>query len=188
MEYTAAYASRLSMWKAFVLYSFAVSLCLGDVRYSFPEEMKRGSVVGKIAQDLGVDRNTFSSREPRIEFDGKRRYCEINAQNGELVINERIDREELCGQKPLCTLYFDFFMENPLELHRVTLEIQDINDNNPTFPHREVKLDIPEFTIKGSRFSIDEADADVDGAGTLCSSYNYDTYLTTGSHTSDLSL
>uniref|UniRef100_A0A672S0J3 Cadherin domain-containing protein n=1 Tax=Sinocyclocheilus grahami TaxID=75366 RepID=A0A672S0J3_SINGR len=27
--------------------------------------------------------------------------------------------------------------------------------------------------------------ADVDGAGTLCSSYNYDTYLTTGSRTSD---
>uniref|UniRef100_A0A672TDT9 Cadherin domain-containing protein n=1 Tax=Sinocyclocheilus grahami TaxID=75366 RepID=A0A672TDT9_SINGR len=121
------------------------------------KEMKRGSVVGKLAQDLGVDRNTFSSREPRIEFDGKKRYCEINAQNGALVINERIDREELCGQKPLCTLSFDLFMENPLELHRITLEIQDINDNNPAFPHSEVKLDIPESADKGSRFSIDEA-------------------------------
>lgn len=157
MECTAAYASRRSMWKAIVLYSFAVSLCLGDFRYSFPEEMKRGSVVGKIAQDLGVNRNTFSSRAPRIEFDGKNRYCEINAQNGELVINQRIDREELCGQKPLCTLSFDFFMETPLEIHRITLEIQDINDNNPDFPHSEVKLDIPESADKGSRFSIDEA-------------------------------
>ncbi len=157
MEYTAAYASRRSTWKAIVLYSFAVSLCLGDIRYSFPEEMKRGSVVGKIAQDLGVNMNTFSSRASRIEFDGKTRYCEINAQNGELVINQRIDREELCGQKPLCALSFDVFMENPLELHRITMEIQDINDNNPAFPHSEVKLDIPENADKGSRFSIDEA-------------------------------
>ncbi len=157
MEYTAAYASRRSTWKAIVLYSFAVSLCLGDIRYSFPEEMKRGSVVGKIAQDLGVNMNTFSSRASRIEFDGKNRYCEINAQNGELIINQRIDREELCGQKPLCALSFDFFMENPLELHRITMEIQDINDNNPAFPHNEVKLDIPENADKGSRFSIDEA-------------------------------
>ncbi len=157
MEYTAAYASRRSTWKAIVLYSFAVSLCLGDIRYSFPEEMKRGSVVGKIAQDLGVNMNTFSSRASRIEFDGKTHYCEINAQNGELIINQRIDREELCGQKPLCALSFDFFMENPLELHRITMEIQDINDNNPAFPHSEVKLDIPENADKGSRFSIDEA-------------------------------
>ncbi len=157
MEYTAAYASRRSTWKAIVLYSFAVSLCLGDIRYSFPEEMKRGSVVGKIAQDLGVNMNTFSSRASRIEFDGKTRYCEINSQNGELVINQRIDREELCGQKPLCALSFDVFMENPLELHRITMEIQDINDNNPAFPHSEVKLDIPENADKGSRFSIDEA-------------------------------
>uniref|UniRef100_A0A673FEJ7 Protocadherin 1 gamma 1 n=1 Tax=Sinocyclocheilus rhinocerous TaxID=307959 RepID=A0A673FEJ7_9TELE len=157
MEYTSAYASRRSVWKAIVLYSFAVSLCLGDIRYSFLEEMKRRSVVGNIAQDLGVHRNTFTSRNPRIEFDGRNRYSEINAHNGELVINERIDREELCGQKPLCTLTFDIFMENPLELHRITLEIQDINDNNPTFPHSEVKLDISEFTVKGSRFFIDEA-------------------------------
>ncbi|XP_043106958.1 putative protocadherin beta-18 isoform X36 [Puntigrus tetrazona] len=157
MEYTAAYASRRSMRKAIVFYTFAVSLCLGDIRYSFPEEMKRGSVVGKIAQDLGVDRNTFSSRVPRIEFDGKKSYCEISAQNGELMINERIDREELCAQKPLCTLSFDFFMETPLELHRITLEVEDINDNSPAFPHSEVKLDIPESANKGSRFSIDEA-------------------------------
>ncbi|KAL0182401.1 hypothetical protein M9458_021776, partial [Cirrhinus mrigala] len=115
------------------------------------------SLVGKTAHDLGVNRDTFSLRNPRIEFDGRSRYCEINVQNGELVINERIDREELCGLKPLCTLAFDFFMENPLELHRITLEIEDINDNNPAFPHSEVKLDIPESADKGSRFSIDEA-------------------------------
>uniref|UniRef100_A0A671QDV6 Cadherin domain-containing protein n=1 Tax=Sinocyclocheilus anshuiensis TaxID=1608454 RepID=A0A671QDV6_9TELE len=149
---------RLAKWRLWITtLLFCMASADVHIHYSFPEEMKRGSVVGKLAQDLGVDRNTFSSREPRIEFDGKKRYCEINAQNGELVINVRIDREELCGQKPLCTLSFDLFMENPLELHRITLEIQDINDNNPAFPHSEVKLDIPESADKGSRFSIDEA-------------------------------
>ncbi|XP_030648029.1 protocadherin gamma-A12-like [Chanos chanos] len=129
----------------------------GDIRYSIPEEMRRGSVIGKIIKDLGVNIKTFESRNPRIEFEGRTRYCDINQQSGDLVVNERLDREELCGQKPSCTLTFDFFMENPLELHRITLEIQDINDNVPIFPHNEIHLEIGESADKGERFSVDEA-------------------------------
>ncbi|XP_030648033.1 protocadherin gamma-A12-like, partial [Chanos chanos] len=44
-----------------------------------------------------------------------------------------------------------------LELHRVTLEIKDINDNAPSFPHKEMHLEISESASKGARFSVDEA-------------------------------
>ncbi|XP_057205098.1 protocadherin gamma-A11-like [Triplophysa rosa] len=132
-------------------------LCLGDLRYSISEERRRGSTLGKIAQDLGMDTKTLSSRKPRVDFEGTKRYCDINHQTGELVVNERIDREALCGQKQSCAIHFDFFLENPLELHRVTLEIQDINDNAPKFKNEAIDIEIRESAIKGARFSLDEA-------------------------------
>ncbi|XP_035288694.1 protocadherin beta-16-like isoform X25 [Anguilla anguilla] len=141
----------------FVLILVAVSVCFGDVRYSVPEEMKRGSVIGRIAQDLGVDVKTLSDRNARLHFQGGKRFCDINPRSGDLTVNERMDREELCAQRVSCTLSFDFFLENPLELHRVTLEIQDINDNSPAFPNDVIRLEIRESADKGARFALDEA-------------------------------
>ncbi|XP_056625277.1 protocadherin gamma-A3-like [Triplophysa dalaica] len=148
---------RIKM-KCFVFMAvLSFHLCLGDLRYSISEERRRGSTVGKIAQDLGMDTKTLSSRKPRVDFEGSKRYCDINPQSGEIVVNERIDREALCGQKQSCAIHFDFFLENPLELHRVTLEIQDINDNAPKFRNEAVELEIQESAIKGAHFSLDEA-------------------------------
>ncbi|XP_023698697.2 protocadherin gamma-A12-like isoform X40 [Paramormyrops kingsleyae] len=144
------------LWKWVTIF-VTVHLCVGDLHYSIPEEMKSGSVVGRIAQDLGMDTKILSARRPRFEFEEGKQYCDIERQTGNLIVKERIDREELCGQKHLCTMDLDLFIENPLELHRVTLEIQDINDNSPVFPNNVAELEIQESAVKGSRFSIDEA-------------------------------
>ncbi|XP_041949295.1 protocadherin beta-16-like [Alosa sapidissima] len=150
------------LWHVFIPFLFTIPFCFGDVRLSMMEELKRGSVVGKIAQDLGVDLGAFHARSPKIEFDGSTRYFDINPQTGELVVNDRIDREEHCGQRPSCSLQFDFFLENPLELHRVVVDIHDINDNPPSFPNEQINLEIGESAGTGARFSIDEAlDPDV---------------------------
>ncbi|KAG7244864.1 hypothetical protein INR49_028111, partial [Caranx melampygus] len=128
---------------------------------------------------------------------------------GDLTAVERIDRESLCGKKPSCVIIVDLVLENPLELHRVSFHIQDVNDNSPKFRENLIEMEISESADKGNRFSIEEAhDADigqnavqryslqkndnfilavgnVDGTGTLRSTYNYDAYLTTGSQTID---
>lgn len=153
----------LSLWIRFVLFScIFFHGCECDVRYSIPEEMQRGSVVGKITQDLGINIKSLSTRKPRLDFEGSKRYCEFNSQTGELIVNERMDREVMCGQRPSCAVHFDFFLESPLEFHRITVDIQDINDNSPNFRNDVVNLEIRESAIKGARFSIDEAhDADI---------------------------
>ncbi len=135
----------------------------GDVSYSLLEEMKRGSVIGNIAKDLGLDVNRLSSRRVRIDAEGnKKRYCDINLRTGELVVADRIDREVICKEKLSCALNFEFVLENPLELHRVVLQIQDINDNTPIFPKDVIKLEISENAVKGAHFRVIEArDADV---------------------------
>uniref|UniRef100_A0A3Q3VTL8 Cadherin domain-containing protein n=1 Tax=Mola mola TaxID=94237 RepID=A0A3Q3VTL8_MOLML len=145
--------------------AFIVTLQLvnGDLSYSVPEEMKRDSVVGNIARDLGLDLRTLSSRKARVHLGGTRkRYCDINLSTGDLIISERIDRENLCGKKPSCVVNVDLVLENPLELHRINLHIQDVNDNSPQFNENLIEMEISESAEKGNRFSMEEAhDADI---------------------------
>uniref|UniRef100_A0A7N6ADB2 Cadherin domain-containing protein n=1 Tax=Anabas testudineus TaxID=64144 RepID=A0A7N6ADB2_ANATE len=131
--------------------------------YSIPEEMKRESLIGNIAKDLGLNVGTLSSRKARIDFEGSRkRYCDIKMNTGDLITLERIDRESLCGKKPSCVLKVNLVLENPLELHRVSLHIQDVNDNSPKFRENLIEMEISESAEKGNRFSIEEAhDADI---------------------------
>ncbi|XP_029626442.1 protocadherin beta-16-like [Salmo trutta] len=135
----------------------------GDVSYSFPEEMKRGSVIGNIAKDLGLEASRLSARNVRVDTEGNRkRYCDINLSTGDFIVAERIDREELCGEKMSCILRFELVLESPLELHRISLQIQDINDNTPIFPKDTIKLEIAESAFKGARFRVNAAhDADI---------------------------
>ncbi|MEQ2208137.1 hypothetical protein XENOCAPTIV_026653, partial [Xenoophorus captivus] len=155
--------TALGLSLCFALFFETLQKVRGDLSYSIPEEMKRGSVVGNVAKDLGVDLKTFSSRQARVDFEGTRkRYCGININTGDLITSERIDRESLCGKKHACVLKADLVLENPLELHRVSLHIQDVNDNTPQFNEKMIEMEIGESAEKGYSFSIDEAhDADI---------------------------
>ncbi|XP_028315700.1 protocadherin gamma-A11-like isoform X16 [Gouania willdenowi] len=135
----------------------------GDLSYSFPEELKRGSVVGNVIKGLGLDSGALSNRRARIDTDGTdTRHCDINPRNGELIVADRIDRELLCGEKASCVLKQELVLENPLELHRISLHVEDINDNSPRFNEDIIRLEIRESAVRGARFVIEEAhDADV---------------------------
>uniref|UniRef100_A0A667WW72 Cadherin domain-containing protein n=1 Tax=Myripristis murdjan TaxID=586833 RepID=A0A667WW72_9TELE len=144
----------------------------GDASYSFPEEMKRGSVIGNIAKDLGLQSSKLSSRNARVDTEGNRkRYCDINLTTGDLIVADRIDREGLCGEKASCVLKHELVLENPFELHRISLHVQDINDNSPQFNEETINIEISESADRGARFLIEEAhDADV--GQNLVQSYN----------------
>ncbi|XP_062250321.1 protocadherin gamma-A12-like [Platichthys flesus] len=135
----------------------------GDVSYSLQEELKRGSHIGNIAKDLNLDVNKLSFRNARVDAAGNRkRYCDINLATGDLIISDRIDREELCGEKLSCVIKRDLVLENPLELHPFSLHVQDINDNSPQFNEEIINIEIHESADNGARFLIEEAhDADV---------------------------
>ncbi|XP_051810301.1 protocadherin gamma-C3-like [Acanthochromis polyacanthus] len=147
----------------FVSFIVTLHLVRGDLSYSFPEEMKPQSVIGNIPKDLDLDLRTLSSRKARVDSEGTRkRYCDINLSTGDLITSERIDRESLCGKKPSCVVKVDLILENPLELHRVSLHVQDVNDNSPKFRENLIRMEIRESADKGNRFSIEQArDADI---------------------------
>ncbi|XP_056625260.1 protocadherin beta-15-like isoform X18 [Triplophysa dalaica] len=148
---------------SFVFFLLTLDTANGDVSYSFPEEMKRGSVIGNIAKDLGLDVSRLTSRKARMDTEiNEMRFCGINLNSGDLTVTERIDREDICEKKSSCVIKQELVLENPLELHRFILNIQDINDNSPLFKQNVIKLEIRESAVKGSRYLLDEAhDADI---------------------------
>ncbi|ROL41065.1 Protocadherin-10 [Anabarilius grahami] len=145
-----------------LLCACALDRVLAQIRYSIPEELEHGAFVGNIAEDLGLDVAKLSSRRFRIVSGARKQYLEVNLENGILFVNEKIDREELCEQSPVCFLHLQVVIENPLELYRVEVEILDVNDNAPSFPWSEFNLEITESAAPGSRFPLESAqDLDV---------------------------
>nr|XP_014343514.1 PREDICTED: protocadherin beta-11-like [Latimeria chalumnae] len=123
--------------------------------------MESGSFVGDIVKDLGLDVQKLSSRKGRFVSENKQ-YFQINFLTGILFVNDRIDREKLCGQIQSCILHFEVVVNNPLELHHVEVEIQDINDNAPSFHQNELILEMSETTPLGEIFILERAqDLDV---------------------------
>ncbi|XP_038157793.1 protocadherin gamma-A1-like [Cyprinodon tularosa] len=147
-----------------IFFLYFVSLCLfchfvaGNIRYSIPEEMKRGSVIGNVAQDLGLDLKKLRSGRARIVSEESVQYVELKADKGLLVVKERIDREQLCGDTTPCSFSFEMILENPMELHEITVEIKDINDNSPTFKRNSMDFEISEIATTGARFSLISAE------------------------------
>ncbi|XP_049895890.1 protocadherin beta-1-like, partial [Epinephelus moara] len=128
----------------------------GQIRYSIPEEMKKGSVIGNVAQDLGLDLRRLRSGRARIVTGENIHYTELKTDKGILVVNERIDREQLCGDVTPCSFSFEVILENPMELHRVTVEVLDINDHAPVFPNKDksISLEISESAVVGVKFPL----------------------------------
>uniref|UniRef100_A0A3P9AY45 Protocadherin 1 gamma 22 n=1 Tax=Maylandia zebra TaxID=106582 RepID=A0A3P9AY45_9CICH len=134
----------------------------GQTRYSIPEELKQGSVVGNIAKDLGLVVSELHRRKLRLTSEAGKQYFSVDLGKGELVVTDRIDREEMCGQKPSCLLPLELVIDNPLQLHRVEIEIQDTNDNSPSFLTKEKVVKIAELVNPGARFPLESAqDPDV---------------------------
>ncbi|XP_037403043.1 protocadherin beta-16-like isoform X15 [Pygocentrus nattereri] len=135
---------------------------LGQVSYSIPEEMPKGSIVGNIAQDLGLELKRLKSGKARIFTVDSTEYIELNKERGALLIKEKIDRESLCAKTTPCALHLQMILENPMELYSITVEITDINDNAPFFQTEEIRFEISESAVTGARFTLERAiDVDV---------------------------
>ncbi|XP_067374402.1 protocadherin gamma-A5-like isoform X30 [Channa argus] len=143
-------------WKL-LIFVLVITNVSGQIRYSMPEEMKKGSLIGNVAQDLGLDLKRLRSGRARIVSGENNQYTELKTDKGILVVNENIDREELCGEVTPCSFSFEIILENPIELHRVTVEILDVNDHAPTFRNNVINLEISESATIGSRFDLESA-------------------------------
>ncbi|XP_072251814.1 protocadherin gamma-C5-like isoform X12 [Leuresthes tenuis] len=157
--------NKLPTWQVFLWlhhFFFLWSTIDAQIRYSIPEELKQGSVVGNIAKDLGLVVPELYRRKLRITSEAGKQYFNVDLGKGELLVTDRIDREDLCGQRPSCLLPLELVIDDPLQLHRIEIEIQDTNDNSPSFLNKEKVVKIAELVNAGARFPLESAqDLDV---------------------------
>ncbi|XP_014881598.1 protocadherin alpha-8-like, partial [Poecilia latipinna] len=138
------------------------SVVFAQLKYSISEEVQGGTFVGNIAKDLGLDKNVLKNRGYRIVAGTTETPFEVNENDGILYLKSKIDREEVCERISPCLINLKTVLENPLEIHYVSVEILDVNDHSPVFPEKEKKLEISESALPGARFQLQAArDPDV---------------------------
>ncbi|KAM4621321.1 protocadherin gamma-A5-like [Polymixia lowei] len=142
---------RSPKWQVqtFILVCVA-GVTFSQIRYSIPEEMKRGSFVGNVAEDLGLEAKRMKTGSARIVTGDSSEYIRLDVDKGILVVGERIDREQLCGQTSPCSLNFEMILMNPMQLHSIVVEVLDVNDNAPIFPEKEIRVDMFESALSGT--------------------------------------
>uniref|UniRef100_A0ACB8EBJ1 Uncharacterized protein n=1 Tax=Sphaerodactylus townsendi TaxID=933632 RepID=A0ACB8EBJ1_9SAUR len=129
--------------------------------YSMPEEKKSGSLVANVLRDLKLDVKELSVRRARLVSKSTKQYFQLDPHSGNVLLQDRIDREALCGQKDPCALVAEIVLENPLQVHRIEVEIEDVNDNSPQFSKKEFLFEILEQMPTNTRFPLEKAkDAD----------------------------
>ncbi|KAM6380449.1 protocadherin gamma-A10-like [Pluvialis apricaria] len=126
----------------------------GQLRYSVPEELPKGSFVGDVAKDLALELPMNHDRGVRVVSEGRTQYFTLHGKTGHLVTAERIDREQLCRLVEKCLLRCEVIVEGEMQVYGIEVEITDINDNAPSFQEAETELRMSETTAPGSRFPL----------------------------------
>ncbi|XP_036933503.1 protocadherin alpha-13-like isoform X2 [Acanthopagrus latus] len=144
-----------------LFFLFASDWTAAQISFSVSEEVDKGTVVGNLAKNLNVNVRDLQSRNLNVVSGHSKKYFEANFKTGDLVVSERIDREELCPNAVKCTLNLEAILSDPMVLHRIEVVIVDVNDNAPTFVEKSYSLNISESSPTGERFLLPLAiDAD----------------------------
>ncbi|XP_037657139.1 protocadherin beta-13-like [Choloepus didactylus] len=131
-------------------------------RYSVVEETEGSSFITNLAKDLGLGQGELSRRGVRVVSKGNKLRLQLDQETGDLLLKDKLDREELCGHMEPCVLRFQVLLENPLEFFQAELQVIDINDHAPMFVEGEMLIKISESSPPGTTFPLKNAqDVDV---------------------------
>ncbi|XP_075398814.1 protocadherin-12 [Tenrec ecaudatus] len=154
-------------------YLFLSGDCQGvatlTVTYQVSEEVPRGTVIGKLAQDLGrvKQRKDCIGGPFRVLHPPRVLNVEVIAEDGMLRTTGRLDREQLCPQQDPCLASFDLIALRHSALIHVEIQVLDINDHQPRFPKDKQELEISESASLDTRIPLDRAVDPDTGPNTL---------------------
>lgn len=86
------------------------------IRYSVLEETESGTFVANLTKDLGLRMGELAARGARVVFKGNRQHLRLDPGTCDLLLNDKLDREELCGSTEPCVLPFQVLLEKSLSV------------------------------------------------------------------------
>ncbi|XP_055980814.1 protocadherin beta-17-like [Sorex fumeus] len=155
------------------------------LKYSILEEGDGSSFVANLAKDLGLGLKELTVRGARIISKGNKQHLQFEQESGDLLLKEKLDREEVCGDTDPCILPFQVLLENPVQFVQGEIYLQDINDHAPEFLEKEILLKISEISHPGTAFPLKIAQ-DLDVGNNTVQNYTISTnsyfHVSTQSH------
>uniref|UniRef100_A0AAX7SYJ4 Cadherin domain-containing protein n=1 Tax=Astatotilapia calliptera TaxID=8154 RepID=A0AAX7SYJ4_ASTCA len=146
------FAFHLSLLLIFGEQAFA------ELRYSIPEEMKEGTIVGNVAKDLGLDKTSLADRLLRVVSGSKDAFFEVNPDNG--VTKSPLDREKQAIYD-VTIVAKDAGTPSLTSVKSITIIVSDVNDNRPEFSANPYTFYVTENNLPGvSVFSVRASDQD----------------------------
>ncbi|XP_077388995.1 protocadherin-12 [Festucalex cinctus] len=114
------------------------------IQYRVWEEQPAGTRVGRLVDDLWHMDQVGPLENFQVVEHGRALPFAINARDGEVSTQGRLDREELCRGADECQVAFSVLYRKSGAVHclRVHVEVMDLNDHSPSFasPVQEVEI------------------------------------------------
>ena len=139
------------------------------VEYHISEEQPPNVLLGNIVVDAALNSEFTASEIAEFHFrflttaastSGHSRMFSLQNGTGVLSTTETIDREIVCArQKGACTIELDVAVQ-PLayfQIIRIIVHVEDLNDNSPSFPERQITVHVAENSAVGSTFVLPSA-------------------------------
>ncbi|XP_008952784.1 protocadherin beta-8 [Pan paniscus] len=143
---------------SFLLLGLSLAGAAEPRSYSVVEETEGSSFVTNLAKDLGLEQREFSRRGIRVASRGNKLHLQLNQETGDLLLNEKLDREDLCGHTEPCVLRFQVLLESPFEFFQAELQVIDINDHSPVFLDKQMLVKVSESSPPGTAFPLKNAE------------------------------
>ncbi|KAL4230920.1 Protocadherin-18 [Mactra antiquata] len=142
--------------------------CLGQevLKYSIQEQSPKDSIVGNIREDSELRSMASADDFSQIEFsilsqgNTYESYFTVDSNNGSLYTDTVIDREHLteCIYEIICELTLNIVAKSQISAFfrtlKISVTIEDINDNSPAFPKDSTQLDISELATVNSLMAV----------------------------------
>ncbi|XP_054647583.1 protocadherin alpha-2-like isoform X16 [Dunckerocampus dactyliophorus] len=155
------------VWIYFVAVLFLCDGSASQFSYSISEEVNKGTVVGNIAKDLNLNLQELHKRDLRIVSSDSKKYIDVDLRTGNLFVNEKIDREELCPNAAQCYVRIQAVLSNPVNVHRIDVDVLDVNDNAPKFEEELYAFKISESVSPGERYLLPAAEDSDTGSNSV---------------------
>ncbi|GAB1604325.1 protocadherin beta-15-like isoform X1 [Argonauta hians] len=144
-----------------------------DLSYRVKEDQNVGIYVGDLATDTNLldkiavkDRTSIWFSQLHQKRSDSNSHLFNISKSGEIYTAQTLDAESLCKYNTVCFKMVDIAVQNQLAFIKILemkIIIEDVNDNYPEFPTREIVLQFSEADKKGTSKPVPNAiDRDVD--------------------------